>query len=87
MVRDLNETIEMMLSDDFKERFKAEYWQTKIRYNRLHKMIVNYEAGKLNFSPKCSLELLKAQKSAMGSYLYNLEVRAAIEGIQLAVGD
>ncbi len=88
MVRDLSETIEMMLSDDYKERFKAEYWQTKIRYERLHKMVVNYEAGKLNFSPNCTLELLKSQKSAMGSYLYNLEVRAAIEDIKLdAVGD
>ena len=29
---ELNETIEMMQSADYKERFKAEYYQLKIRY-------------------------------------------------------
>ena len=76
-------TINLMLSQDFQARFKAEYWQTKIRYERLHKMVVRYEAGKLDFEPKCSLELLKQQKSAMGQYLYLLEVRALIEDIDL----
>ena len=79
----LNDTISMMESEDFKERFKAEYYQTKIRYERLHKMVVKYEAGTLNFTPKCSLELLKEQKKNMGMYLYCLEVRAEIEGIEL----
>ena len=27
-----------MLSDDYKDRFKAEYYQTKIRYNKIHKL-------------------------------------------------
>ena len=79
----LNETIEMMNSTDYKERFRAEYWQLKIRYDKLHAMVVKYEAGTLNFTPSCSLEVLKSQKSAMGSYLYALEVRAQIEGIEL----
>ena len=83
---DFKDTVYLMLSDDFKERFKGEYWQTKIRYDKLHKMVVKYEAGKLDFEPKCSLELLKQQKAAMGQYLYALEVRAAIEGIELGVG-
>ena len=80
---ELKDTVEMMNSADYKERFKAEYYQTKIRYNRLHKMVVKYEAGKLDFKPNCSLDLLKSQKSAMGQYLYALEVRAAVEGIEL----
>ena len=79
----LSGTVDMMLSEDYKERFKAEYYQTKIRYNKLHKTVVQYEAGTLPFTPKCSLELLKAQKAAMGQYLYTLEVRAAIEGIDI----
>ena len=79
----LKDTVNLMLSDDFKERFKAEYWQTKIRYNKLHKMVINYEAGTLPFKPTCSLEQLKAQKSLMGQYLYLLEVRAIKEGIKL----
>jgi hypothetical protein len=46
-------------------------------------MVIKYEAGTLPFAPKCSLELLKKQKSFMGQYLYCLEVRAEIEGIEL----
>lgn len=80
---ELKDTIEMMNSKDYKERFKAEYWQTKIRYDKLHKMCIKYEANTLNFEPKCSLELLKEQKSYMGNYLRVLEVRAEIEKIEL----
>lgn len=82
-MKDLDFTISLMRSDHYKDRFKAEYCQTKIRYDRLHAMIVKYEAGKLDFTPTCSLELLKSQKAAMGQYLYALEVRAAIEEIEL----
>lgn len=79
----LNETVNMMNSDDYKERFQAEYYQTKIRYEKLHRMCVKYEAGTLDFTPNCSLELLKEQKSYMGKYLNCLEVRAEIEKIYL----
>ncbi len=80
---ELRDTIALMNSDDYKERFRAEYYQTKIRYEKLHKMVVKYEAGTLNFTPKCSIELLKEQKSFMGQYLNKLEIRAEIEGIEL----
>lgn len=80
---ELKDTIEMMQSDDYKERFKAEYYQTKIRYEKLHKMIVKYEAKTLNFEPSCDITLFKSQASNMGQYLYCLEVRAEIEGIEL----
>lgn len=80
---DLNDTIELMSSSDYKERFKAEYLQTKIRYDKLHRMIVKYEAKTLDFEPSCPIELLKSQASAMGNYLYALEVRAEIEKIDL----
>lgn len=80
---ELKDTIELMNSSDYKERFKAEYYQTKIRYEKLHETVIKYEAGTLIFEPTCSIELLKAQKSAMGQYLYNLEVRAQIEDIKL----
>ena len=82
-MKDLIDTVEVMASDDYKERFKAEYYQTEIRYNKLHEMIVRYEANTLNFEPKCSIDILKKQASYMGDYLYMLEVRAEIEGIEL----
>lgn len=71
------------LSDDWKERFVGEYWSLKHRYDNLHKMIVKYEAGTLDFTPNCSLELLKEQAAVMGKYLYILEVRSQIEKIDL----
>jgi hypothetical protein len=80
---ELKDTIDLMQSADYKERFKAEYNQTKIRYEKLHAMIVKYEAGTLEFEPTCPIDLLKEQTSYMGKYLYVLEVRAEIEGIEL----
>lgn len=79
-----NETANQMLSSDYKERMRAEYWQVKHRYDRLHQMVVKYEAGTLNFTPDCPIELLKEQKAAMGKYLYCLEVRAQIEDVDLS---
>jgi len=80
---DLKDTVELMLSEDYKERFKAEYYQTKIRYEKLHKMVVKYDAGTLDFDPSSDIDFLKLQASNMGQYLYCLEVRAEIEGIEL----
>ena len=80
---ELKDTVELMNSADYKERFYAEYWQLKIRYSKLHKMIVKYDAGKLDFEPTCPIDLLKHQKSLMGQLLYDLEVRAEIEQIDL----
>ena len=56
---ELKDTIEMMQSADYKERFKAEYQQTKIRYDKLHKMLVKADAGTLDFTPTCPLGLLR----------------------------
>ena len=83
MINDIKKTIKLMKSEDYKERFRAEYYQTKIRYNKLHNMLVKYEAGKLDFTPTCDIDLLKRQKQSMGEYLYCLEVRAEIEDIVL----
>jgi hypothetical protein len=69
--------------EGYKERLKEEYLQVKTRYDKLHRMCVQYEAVTLDFTPTCSLELLKKQKAAMGQYLYCLEIRAEIEGINL----
>ena len=83
---ELQDTIELMNSSDYKDRFKAEYWQAKIRYDKLDAMTVKYEANTLTFTPntpKCSLELLKEQKRYLGNYIRTLKIRAEIEGIEL----
>lgn len=80
---DLIDTVELMSSADYKDRFKAEYLQTKIRYMRLSQMLVKYDAGTLDFEPTCSIDLLKNQANAMSEYLHTLEVRAEVEKIKL----
>lgn len=82
-IKELKDTIKLMNSEDYKERFIAEYLQAKIRYDKLDAMTVKYEAGTLNFEPSCSLELLKEQKKHMGNYIRILKIRAEIEGIEL----
>ena len=79
----LKDTIDLMTSEDYRKRFEAEYYQLKIREQKLHNMLVRYDAGTLGFIPDCSIQLLKDQLSIMRDYAYALEVRAEIEGIQL----
>ena len=80
---ELKDTVELMLSDDWKDRFKAEYLQTKIRYEKLHKLIVRWEVGIIDFETPISLDSWKCQAADMGGYLYELEKQAAIHGIEL----
>lgn len=80
---ELKDTIALMQSEDYKERFKAEYYQVKIRLEKLYEMLVRYDAGTLGFTPDCSIQLLKDQLSIMRDYLYALQVRAEIENIEL----
>ena len=42
---ELKDTVEMMESDDYRERFKAEYHQLKIRVEKLSKFILKIEAS------------------------------------------
>ena len=69
--------------EGYKERMKEEYQQLKERYKKLHKMIIKYEAGTLEFIPTCSIDLLKEQDKIMEKYLHILEVREEIENIEL----
>lgn len=66
---------------DWKMRLIDEYTYVKERYNKLHSAIIKREAGVLDIDPKESLDIWKRQASAMGSYLYMLEIRMVINGI------
>lgn len=79
----LIDTTSMMLSDDYKERFKAEYYQLKIRYEKLYIMITRWDKGCLDFKPECPRSLYSLQMDSMKLYLTALEARAKIEGIEL----
>jgi hypothetical protein len=84
---DYESTVDLMLSDDYRERFIAEYMQLTIRMTKLEKFCNRIEAAivKGTEEPKhdCPLNLLKDQLHAMRSYLVILQLRAEIEGIDL----
>lgn len=77
------EIIELLNSDSYKDRAKGEYLFVKDKYDKLHRMIIKREANKIDFKPNCPIEQWKAQASAMGMYLYQLQVKAEIEDIEL----
>lgn len=79
----LKETAQMMESTDYKERFRAEYLQLKIRINGLRDMLKKYKEGTLSFKPSCSYDLLNGQLKSMEMYAKYLEERAEIENIEL----
>lgn len=80
---ELKDTVPMMISDDFKERFVAEYAQLKIRYKKLYSVLEKYAVDKLDFKPICPIEILYEQLDHMEAYLSVLETRAKYEGIEL----
>ena len=80
---ELKETIELMNSDNYVDRFIAEYRQLEIRRNGLYKMLKKYKKGELDFTPICSYDLLNGQLKSMDLYSEYLMERALIEGIEL----
>lgn len=80
---ELHQTVKDMISDDYKERFKAEYKQLIIRKNRLNKIINKMEEDKLDYKAICSLGVLVAQSRYMDAYASILSYRAHIEDINL----
>ena len=79
----LKETVPMMESADYKERFKAEFYQLLIRLDSLTSMLIKWENNTLDFEPKCSKETLKNQIIFMKGYVDILLFRSKIEGIKL----
>ena len=80
---ELKDTVELMNSSDYKDRFKAEYQQVKIRHEKLRKMLVKLDAGTLDFKPTCTKQLLMEQERYMREYIRCLETRAEVEGVDL----
>ena len=79
----LMDSVILMQSNNFKDRFKAEYYQLLARMKGLNIMLKKYKAGTLPFIPKCSYEILMEQFSIMENYKNILESRAYIEDIEL----
>lgn len=83
MIRKLKDTTKLMESDNYKERFVAEYHQLKIRITKLENFIARYYDGTLDCTPSCSMRILKKQLRVMKKYKQILEQRALIEEVVL----
>lgn len=82
----LVDTIPLMESEDYRDRFKAEHYQLAIRIEGLKQMLDKYKHGALKFTPMCSYALLSEQLKTMEAYAACLEARATTEYIDLIGG-
>lgn len=82
-MKTLKETVELMTSSDYRERFVAEYEQLVIRYKGLRNMLDKWDRSELDFTPICPRSTYNMQIKAMTDYIAALEARAVMEGIEL----
>ena len=82
---ELKDTIEGMVSSDYKERFIAEYQQVVIRYQKLKGMLEKWDKHELNFTPACPRSTYNIQIKAMTDYIAVLEARAVMESVNLGI--
>lgn len=76
---ELKDTVDLMLSEDYKDRLKAEYYQLKIRIEKLEATIKGCESGEIRTDSP--LELFRQQLDYMINYKGILEQRASYEGV------
>ena len=84
-ITNLSQTVELMDSNNYKERFIAEYAQIEIRTKRLERVLKSVEDKTCPkcFEPTCDIEILKSQFKTMNAYRATLIFRASIEEIEL----
>lgn len=78
----MEETIDLILSSNYKDRLKAEIMQLSNRITGLENMLNKWRDGTLEFTPTCSYRLLDNQLMAMKLYLSFLNDRAEIERVE-----
>ena len=78
---DMKNSVDYMLSDDWKQRFIAEYAQLVTRIEKIID-VVWYEES-IDNAVKCPFGLLDLQVDKMTEYKQILEIRADIYGIDL----
>ena len=80
---DLQTITELMLSSDYKDRMKGEYYHLQNRKENLEAVLKLLDSGKLPFTPDCPRSIYDLQMRAMKDYMAVLEARAIIEKIVL----
>lgn len=81
-IRGLKDTTNLMTSNDYKDRLLAEYWQLKIRHQKLQIAIAR-KSQRLDRNTKTPTDALQAQAHVMERYLNLLRLRAREEDILL----
>lgn len=80
---DLQTITKLMLSSDYKDRMKGEYYHLLNRKENLEAVLKLWDSGKLTFTPDCPRSIYDLQMRAMSDYKAVLEARAKIEGVAL----
>lgn len=80
---ELKDAFNMINSENYQERYKGEYFELKIRADKLELMLDKYKNKTLTFTPSCNYELLFEQLVYMRQYQRILELRAEIENVKL----
>ena len=83
---DLKETIELMTSADHRDRFLAEYWQTKIRIGKLDAMLEKYDRGELDTNSALREKMLASEVKLREAYSELEKLRAQMEVVRLIFG-
>lgn len=91
-IKELSQTCEMMYSKDYRERFKAEFFQLKIRTEKLENFLAKIKAkyhyeniclANDKIQHDCDEDLIEEQLIHMKEYLFILKQRAVIENIDI----
>ena len=77
MKYELKDTIDWMLSDDFKLRLKAEYWQLVIRMDKLRVAIHKLNIREVTCAAPEIMHSMAEQFGYMQKYKHELEYRCA----------
>lgn len=83
---ELADTVKLMTSEDWKARLKAEYWQTRIRFDKLNDYI-DSDAIMESENGGMDLLLLTTQRDIMGTYLTSLYNRIIVLDLDKYVDD
>lgn len=83
----LEETVDLMLSKDPDDQFKAEYFQLENRFITLNEMLVEWDLGRLDPIPKGDRYTYGNMLGHMREYLQFMIKLAAARGIDLSGKD
>ena len=86
-IKTLEETVDLMLSKDPDDQFKAEYFQLENRFITLNEMLAEWDVGRLDPPPKGDRYTYGQALGAMRTYLQTLALLAKARGIDISGKD